>query len=134
MALLKSWMGSDPDFAKSIFEMIEKLPDRLKEVNEIVLKVEEIDLKRKIEDYIKRKYKGETNSLTNSEKGGNPNVTPATQNNTPIKYRGITKYKKGTVLHTDAGNVTVTSDSTRDYTPNKAATDTVPWLKKIKTN
>jgi hypothetical protein len=68
------------------------------------------------------------------KKGENPNVTPATQNNTPTKYRGVTKYKKGTVLHTDAGNVTVTSDSTRDYTPNKAATDTVPWLKKVKTN
>jgi hypothetical protein len=71
-------------------------------------------------------------SLQSQSSGNNDAATkPSTTGNTSTNVR--IKYKKGTILHTDIGNVRVDSDSTRSCCQDdKKATDTVPSLKKKK--
>jgi RHS repeat-associated protein len=56
MALLKSWMGNDPSFTKSIFEMIEKLPERILQVSESIKTFNDL-IEKKIEDIYIARYK-----------------------------------------------------------------------------
>ena len=52
MAITSSWMGEDIKFAKTWEEIIEKLPNRLKEANEMVKTFEELKQRKELEDYI----------------------------------------------------------------------------------
>jgi hypothetical protein len=117
MAVTSSWMGEDIKFAKTWEEMIEKVPSRLKEGNEMVEKYKALKQKKELEEYIKKAYPGETNSGG----GGNPDMTPSSQNNTPVKFDNAhspkPKFKKGDIFHIPGqGNRQKLTDSTASMT------------------
>lgn len=88
MALISSWMGADPSFAKRWEELIEKLPERLKQGIEMKEKADELELEEKIKDYIKDLYQGEDVTPVKFEEKSN-----TTQKNEPGKKSHVFRRK-----------------------------------------
>ncbi|HEV7781424.1 MAG TPA: DUF6443 domain-containing protein [Chitinophagaceae bacterium] len=132
MAVLTSWMTEDVEFARTWQEMIEKVPSRLKELNEMIETYEELKQRKELADYLKRAYQlADSPPMPTDMKNTKPESGPLTPK-TNFSDTGVKKYKVGTVIYGPAGNVIQNKDGTRSIEPNKPATDTVPWLKKSK--
>ncbi len=119
-------LGKSPEIAGSLSELLSELQGK---TNELVEKILEDKNKKEIENATKNNATSESPNTkpSNIQNNSTPRIEPG---KAPSVY---SKYKKGTILYTNTGNVRVDSDSTGTCCQNdKKATDTIPSLKKNK--
>jgi RHS repeat-associated protein len=114
LLLTSSWMSGNPEFAKTWEEIIEKSPERLKELNDMVETYKELKKKKEIEDYLKKAYQEETAPKTIEENTQNaqPNATTGPTKydlEDPLEYPGPPS-KRGYVEHWSASKAQIDNE------------------------